>query len=138
MPVSEASSSTNLVSLLLDLRLCPVTALSVSLVRGLLLVSSPAREGVWLHGYSPLPKKAKGFQIQVMLVLFEFAVATILSSILQFTAYAVCGLFLYSRLDQAISGSVSKILYLPDYEGSVIGSLRCFLRVLGRGGLAVV
>ncbi|KAF3588042.1 hypothetical protein F2Q69_00029747 [Brassica cretica] len=138
VPAPEASSSTNLVSLLLDLRLCPVTALSVPLVRGLLLVSSPAREGVWLQGDSPLPKKEKGFQIQVMLVLFEFVVASILSSILLFTAYVVCGLFLYSGLDQAVSGSVSKILYSPDYEGSVTGSLRCFLRVLGGGGLAVV
>lgn len=39
---------------------------------------------------------------------------------------------------QAVSGSVSKVLYLPDYEDSVIGSLRCFLRVLGGGGLVVV
>ncbi|KAG5388848.1 hypothetical protein IGI04_030389, partial [Brassica rapa subsp. trilocularis] len=94
----------------------------------------------------------------VMFVLFESAVASILSSILLFTAYAVCGLFVFSGfdraeiccvgrfiprrsmvvVDQAVSGSVKKILYLPDYEGSVTGSLRCFLRVLGGGGLAVV
>ncbi|KAL0647488.1 hypothetical protein Bca4012_045779 [Brassica carinata] len=81
-----------------------------------------------------------------MLVLFEFVVASILSSILLFTAYAVCGLFLYSRLDgrsmvvvdQVVSGNVSKILCLSDYEGSATGSLWCFLRVLGGGGLAVV
>ena len=41
-------------------------------------------------------------------------------------------------VDQAVSGSVRKILSLPDYEGSVTGSLRCFLRVLGGGGLAVI
>ncbi|KAH0924047.1 hypothetical protein HID58_024065 [Brassica napus] len=41
-------------------------------------------------------------------------------------------------VDQAVYGSVSKCLNLPDYEGSVSGSLRCFLRVLGGGGLAVV
>ncbi|KAG5395048.1 hypothetical protein IGI04_025011, partial [Brassica rapa subsp. trilocularis] len=74
----------------------------------------------------------------VMFVLFEFVVATTLSSILLFTAYAVCGLFLSSGLNQAVSGSVSKCLNLPDYEGSVSGSLRCFFRVLGGGGLAVV
>ncbi|KAF2576748.1 hypothetical protein F2Q70_00005865 [Brassica cretica] len=99
-----------------------------------------------------------------MLVLFEFAVASILSSILLLTAYAVlvfrirwasllvvcsdrakicCVCHFIPRrsmvvVDQAISRSVSKIIYFPDYEGSVIGSLRCFLRVLGRGGLAVV
>ncbi|KAF3569012.1 hypothetical protein DY000_02018515 [Brassica cretica] len=75
-----------------------------------------------------------------MLVLFEFVVASILSSILLFTAYAVCGLFLRSMVvvDQVVSGNVSKILCLSDYEGSATGSLWCFLRVLGGGGLAVV
>ena len=39
-------------------------------------------------------------------------------------------------VDQAASGSVSKNLYLPVYEVLVGGSLRCFFRVLGGGGLA--
>ena len=41
-------------------------------------------------------------------------------------------------VDQVVSGNVSKILCLSDYEGSATGSLWCFLRVLGGGGLAVV
>ncbi|KAL0743705.1 hypothetical protein Bca4012_085218 [Brassica carinata] len=41
-------------------------------------------------------------------------------------------------VDQAASRSVSKNLYLLVYEVLVAGFLRCFLRVLGGGGLVVV
>ncbi|WZZ65880.1 hypothetical protein YC2023_077250 [Brassica napus] len=52
--------------------------------------------------------------------------------------YAVHGMLSTVVVDQAASWSVSKNFYLPVYEGLVVGSLRCFLRVLGGGGLAVV
>ena len=90
-----------------------------------------------------------GLFLQVLTILSEFDLASICPLLCRSwpvrldLAEICCWCRFIPRLsmivvDQAASRSVSKNLYLPVYEVLVGGSLRCFLRVLGGGVLAVV